>query len=489
MNDLGTTVPFNSKTIFGIATTDYVASNLTPVIEYAGGEIVYGAGKYVTASPTVVDTIFYSTNGINWTKVSQVTFNGSENDITRTGIFKLAPYNPVSGKFLAWRNFVNNSNGKGHGLSTSTDGINWVETENYVGPEPSTTNSNPGGVVNKININPAGHYIANVYVVTPGQTIPVVPLAWDSYYSIDDGVNWVKMPFQVSDSCAWDATNSRWFDGDSYFSSVTSTAKTALSFATGVVNFLANMASLLSSQTRPANVPSNYTLTGVTGSTVQWLNANGKIYGMYSGGSIRWRYMIYDSLGALIQPPPGPNTGPSSGIIDTPLSGSIIGIYIVNGNTVTNAYYLLDDATNNSLVYYDSINNIAIAKSNSAGWLQQIYLSGTTVTRKYLGPNPNGGAGLVAGDWLANVNGSMQLSRSSTLYKFTRTSGSGSFPVTGTYDALAADTIYPGRVAYATNYVYPGVSGTTTLNRVGTYGINTGATSSVGYNVTYSSAT
>jgi hypothetical protein len=472
--DLGDTVPFATNTIFGLETADYV-SKLATVAGYPGAEIVYGNSIYVTASPSKVDTLFWSTDTINWTKVKDVTFTGgATTDATNTGKFKLAPFNPVSGKFLAWRNIAISTlypEGNNHIFAFSTDGKTWTESNGNIG----------SGIVTKININPAGHYIANTYRVS----MAYVKTQTASRYSTDGGTTWNTMAFMVSDNVSWDSTNNRWVDGDGYFASVTSSSKTAFTVQSGVQTFSSYLSSY--SFTKPSSVmgqynwvtvPNHYVFAGIYNynlytqerANTQYAYGNNKIYVLYNNFTVAWASPGYGS---------GQIDSRGTGIVYETSSVKLLGMYTISGNTITAASY---DATSGltSFLEYDSTKNWmwALQGSYPSAFPSQVYAQGTTV--KWY----NGGSN--AANWFSKANNLyFQGNNTYSLMTVTPASTAGTYPM-ASYNTISAVTKYSALpVAYATEYKYPGVGGTPVIYRAGDYGVGA-YSSSVALKATYS---
>ena len=445
--NLGEVVPFATNTIFGLETKDAVKRK-SQVNGYPGSEMVFGNGKYVTSHLTKNDSLFWSTDTVNWTAVSDVTFAGNATtDTINVAKFKLAPYNPISGRFYAWRNVgvsTLNPEGNSHILAYSTDGIKWTETNTSIG----------SGIVEKINMNPAGHYIANTYTVS----MAGIKTQTASRYSTDGGVSWNNMAFMVSDSVAWDSNNNRWIDEESYFASVTATFKTSFTVQSGVQTLSTYLNNY--SFTKPSNVPSHYVFGGIQDynintkvrSVKQYVYGNNKIYLLYRNFTIVWMSPGYD-LGRI--DPRGTGISYESSTL------TFIGMYTISGNAITAAAYN-NTSVLTGLVGYDSAKNWVWGLAGTSPTI--IYANGSNVTWS------NNGA--QSANWFSMANNQyFQGNNQYTLMTVTPTSTPGTGPI-ATYNTISAVTKYFALpVAYATEYHYPGVSGTPTIYRAGDYGV------------------
>jgi hypothetical protein len=122
-------VAFNGNTVFGNDSEEYVSTTITAVTDINFNEFIGNtAGTTVASSIDTVDSLWYNTSGnfANWTKVRNVTFEGTAaTDVTNKGKFLALGYGNVLGsnKFLAIRDFGNNLNE----ITSSTNGIDWIE--------------------------------------------------------------------------------------------------------------------------------------------------------------------------------------------------------------------------------------------------------------------------------------------------------------------------------------------------------------------------
>jgi len=105
------------------ASADGITWNkLTPVFNttYAGaGDVAYGGGTFVLASGSD-NPLFYSTDAINWTKVTQTNFGGGDNV---SSVYSIAYGN---GKFVAAGRKGNNAY-----IEVSEDGISWTVNDTH----------------------------------------------------------------------------------------------------------------------------------------------------------------------------------------------------------------------------------------------------------------------------------------------------------------------------------------------------------------------
>jgi hypothetical protein len=200
--DLGDTVPFSTNTIFGIETTNYVSDTVTINNGLNATDIITNGSVWVAAT-TKNDTLYYSTTSAltSWTKVKNVTFENPTygDQQTFAAPFKLMPYSAVHGKFFAYRNLNNQENE----IASSTNGIDWIEHDKNI----------PGGDVNKIAVNPQGHYVSDT-----------------GYYSTN-GLDWLPLPFGPTNlkHIMWSSSDSKWVSGLRYFNSISSTSLSTVS--------------------------------------------------------------------------------------------------------------------------------------------------------------------------------------------------------------------------------------------------------------------
>jgi hypothetical protein len=152
--DLGDTVAFATNTIFGVEASSYVNSP-TASISFPGTKAVTNGSRWVSPHPWADDILYWSNDSIVWNKVKDVTFLNSAVTNQDVGIFSLMPYNPVIGKFFAYRYFYYR-NPNANSIAYSTDGINWTEDGSALPwGDPRLTE----GPLTILSNNTSGHYI------------------------------------------------------------------------------------------------------------------------------------------------------------------------------------------------------------------------------------------------------------------------------------------------------------------------------------------
>ena len=418
--------PFNTNTIFGLESLDYTkATTYTATRDINFNQFASSGSVTVGTSLDENDILWYNSdnNFANWNKVSKVTFEGTaQTDVTNKGKFVALNYGDVNGtnKFLALRDFTNNSNE----IASSSDGINWVEH--------GTAISDPFDVPTSLVRSHTGWYTNNYYFSGTGTA------------------SWSKSSIFTTIGSYFGSSDIV-FKGDS----TTSQPTIFFKYARG-----------------------GYGNDNTLGGHVIAVNANKTEYKVARPGWELPNSLIYRIRGAAFD---GSNTyyfaglRGNDGYTFTPYlavkTGTIYDDAAGNGSSGFYTYYtfigidILTAQIGNILHYNVSSEKLFLRTNNN------IYIVNVSAALNGVLSVGHGLTSVYSGSTLDHTT----FSSSNTTTFSSDTNGNIIYGVgsnawvakSSNFNATYSDI----PIAYKTNYYYPGVSGTTTINRTGTFGL------------------